>query len=109
MRKEKVSHLRIFTLAIKKCKIKISCCDYDDNESTFTTEGESDFYSSRRSSINSESDFARSPQDKRDTFDSTLSSLNAEAQSNKTECTETECTSHVSSTVDSSDTDEDKE
>lgn len=27
MRKEKVSHLRIFTLAIKKCKIKISCCD----------------------------------------------------------------------------------
>lgn len=83
--------------------------DYDNNESTLTTEGESDYYSWRKSSINSESDFARSPHDKTDTFDSILSTLNPEVKLNRSECTETECTSHNSSTVDSSDTDEGKE
>ena len=28
VRKEKVLHLRIFTLEIKICKFKISCCDF---------------------------------------------------------------------------------
>lgn len=87
----------------------ISEDEYDDNESTFTTEGESDFYSSRRSSINSESDFARSPRDNADTLDSTTTSLNG-AELNETQETETECTSHESSTVDTSDdADDDKE
>lgn len=87
----------------------ISEDDYEDDESNLTTEGESDFYSSRHSSINSESDFVRSPGDysPRD-MNSSVASLNGE-EDIKNQDTETEGTSQHSSTVDTSDTDDDKE
>lgn len=87
----------------------ISEDDYEDDESNLTTEGESDFYSSRHSSINSESDFVRSPGDysPRD-MNSSVVSLNGE-EDIKNQDTETEGTSLHSSTVDTSDTDDDKE
>lgn len=88
--------------------------DYEDDESTFTTEGESDFYSSRHSSIASESDFVRSPRDSyMDNMDTLSYDLNSNVmsaeESTKSQDTEPEGTSQHSSTVDTSDTDEDKE
>lgn len=91
--------------------------DYEDDESNFTTEGESDFYSSRHSSIASESEFVRSPCSPSDgenmdtlsrDMNSNVLSLSAE-ESTKSQDTENEGTSQRSSTVDSSDSDDDKE
>lgn len=91
--------------------------DYEDDESTFMTEGESDFYSSRHSSINSESDSVRSPrasykddlESSTQDLNSNLVSLSAEESAKSQLDTETEGTSKHSSAIDTSDTDDDTE
>lgn len=75
---------------------------YADDESNFTTEGESDFFSSRHSSIASESDLVTSPTPYEDNVDSAHSNAPAECTTNKTNA-ETEGTSQHSSTADTSD------
>jgi len=75
---------------------------YADDESNFTTEGESDFFSSRHSSIASESDLVTSPTPYEDNVDSAHSNAPAECTTNKTDA-ETEGTSQHSSTADTSD------
>lgn len=75
---------------------------YADDESNFTTEGESDFFSSRHSSIASESDLVTSPTPYEDNVDSTHSNAPAECTTNKTDA-ETDGTSQHSSTADTSD------
>lgn len=72
---------------------------YPDDESNFTTEGESDFYSSRHSSIASESDFVRSPISGEENLDSFNSNVPPESSA-KNEDTECEGTSQYSSTAD---------
>lgn len=82
---------------------------YADDESTFTTEGESDFVSSRHSSVASESDFVRSPipnEDDLDILNSNFLPLGGPAKSGGD--TETEGTSQHSSTADTSDLTEDE-
>lgn len=80
---------------------------YADDESTFTTEGESDFYSSRHSSIASESDFVTSPTSYEDNLDSLNSNVPAKSSA-KNGDTETEGTSQQSSTADTSDVTDDE-
>lgn len=80
---------------------------YADDESTFTTEGESDFYSSRHSSIASESDFVISPTSYEDNLDSLNSTVPAKSSA-KSGDTETEGTSRQSSTADTSDVTDDE-
>lgn len=72
---------------------------YPDDESNFTTEGESDFYSSRHSSIASDSDFVRSPTSGEENLESLNSNVPSEstAENGDTEC---EGTSEHSSTAD---------
>lgn len=73
---------------------------YADDESNFTTEGESDFFSSRHSSIASESDLVTSPTPYEDNVDSAHSNAPAECATDKTD-PETE--GQHSSTADTSD------
>lgn len=80
---------------------------YADDESTFTTEGESDFYSSRHSSIASESDFVTSPTSYEENLDRLNSNVPSEVTT-KNGDTETEGTSQHSSTADTSDVSDDE-
>lgn len=80
---------------------------YADDESNFTTEGESDFFSSRHSSIASESDLVTSPTPCEDNLDGTDSNVQAECTTKNTDV-ETEGTSQHSSTADTSDLTDDE-
>ena len=55
--------------------------DYEDDESNFTTEGESDFHSSRHSSFASESEFLKSPHEPSDDNTETSRDLNLNLES----------------------------
>lgn len=80
---------------------------YADDESNFTTEGESDFFSSRHSSIASESDLVTSPTSHEDNLDNLNSNVPAEC-STKNADADTEGTSQYSSTADTSDLTDDE-
>ena len=89
---------------------------YADDEGALTTEGESDFYSSRHSSVASESDFSQSPSPCQDNDlserscsrnSNVISQGGSEEEASKAGDTETECTSQRSSTVETSDTEDD--
>lgn len=77
---------------------------YADDESNFATEGESDFYSSRQSSVADESEFARSPtphEEDVDNFDISTSNVAPSQEPAKSgDLTESELTSQYSSTAD---------
>ena len=105
------SKSKIGLKVLKSYTRSVSEDDYEDEESIFTTEGESDFYSSRHSSIASESEL-RSPREPSednmetlsDNLDSNLVSPSGQ-ESTKSLDTEPEGgTSQHSSTLDTSDT-----
>lgn len=74
---------------------------YADDESNFTTEGESDFFSSRQSSVADESEFARSPTPHEEDLDISNSNVTpSEEPSKRGDLTESDLTSQYSSTAD---------